>query len=485
MGKPKKEKEKNMKLKKVLAVLMTSAMVMGMSVTTFATPVTDIISDITITGLASNAVTTVNGYQFASLDYNAETNEYSWIIADWATDYVELNANGTAYEIKDGQELNFKNAAMEQEVTLTETDTLQTTQVVFEDAPIGGYVFVPTDDVATYDELFVVNTYNRVDSPTDNKPVPEDVTAVAKMQTHTITKEQNDDFVQIGETVDYTVKTTFPVSKDSDGNPLTEFKVTDTPTGLQIEASTVKVTIGGSSVTLPGGAISVDGEGKLTVDFASQLTNGYDGREVVITYTATVTNTDYNNSVDASSNVTDYDGDSVEGENGSIQITKVDAEDTATVLPGVEFEIYDLGVGGVWNAEEPGTPMNLVYDSDLNAYRPALADESGTTTIIDGTSGDGVANGIIKVVGLAEGNYHFVETKAPSGYSINEAGLTVTINPDEDEPTIDISENFLDTKLSSLPSTGGIGTTIFTVGGCTIMIAAAGLYFASRRKESK
>ncbi len=42
-----------------------------------------------------------------------------------------------------------------------------------------------------------------------------------------------------------------------------------------------------------------------------------------------------------------------------------------------------------------------------------------------------------------------------------------------------------DTKLSSLPSTGGIGTTIFTVGGCAIMIAAAGLFFASRRKESK
>lgn len=40
-------------------------------------------------------------------------------------------------------------------------------------------------------------------------------------------------------------------------------------------------------------------------------------------------------------------------------------------------------------------------------------------------------------------------------------------------------------KLSELPSTGGIGTTIFTIGGCAIMILAAGLFFASRRKESK
>ena len=39
------------------------------------------------------------------------------------------------------------------------------------------------------------------------------------------------------------------------------------------------------------------------------------------------------------------------------------------------------------------------------------------------------------------------------------------------------------TKLSELPSTGGIGTTIFTIGGCVIMVTAAGLYFATRKKE--
>ncbi|MCI8713596.1 MAG: LPXTG cell wall anchor domain-containing protein [Ruminococcus sp.] len=45
--------------------------------------------------------------------------------------------------------------------------------------------------------------------------------------------------------------------------------------------------------------------------------------------------------------------------------------------------------------------------------------------------------------------------------------------------------NIPNTKLGNLPSTGGIGTTIFTIGGCAIMIIAAGLFFASRRKSSK
>lgn len=48
-----------------------------------------------------------------------------------------------------------------------------------------------------------------------------------------------------------------------------------------------------------------------------------------------------------------------------------------------------------------------------------------------------------------------------------------------------ITPEIPNTKLVALPSTGGIGTTIFTIGGCVIMIAAAGLYFASRRKENK
>ena len=40
------------------------------------------------------------------------------------------------------------------------------------------------------------------------------------------------------------------------------------------------------------------------------------------------------------------------------------------------------------------------------------------------------------------------------------------------------------TKISSLPSTGGMGTTLFTIAGCVIMISAAGLFFATRKKAN-
>ena len=50
-------------------------------------------------------------------------------------------------------------------------------------------------------------------------------------------------------------------------------------------------------------------------------------------------------------------------------------------------------------------------------------------------------------------------------------------------PTVEV--DVADTQLHSLPHTGGIGTTIFTIGGCAIMIVAAGLFFATRRKTQK
>ena len=60
---------------------------------------------------------------------------------------------------------------------------------------------------------------------------------------------------------------------------------------------------------------------------------------------------------------------------------------------------------------------------------------------------------------------------------------TFVENPDKVGGTALMEDAIPNTKLSTLPGTGGIGTTIFTIGGCAIMIAAAALFFAGRRRE--
>ena len=140
-------------------------------------------------------------------------------------------------------------------------------------------------------------------------------------------------------------------------------------------------------------------------------------------------------------------------------------------------------------------------------------------------------NGDIKFKGLdGDLTYYVKETAAPEGYSINdtiykvvftfdkpegytgddvEYTVTITNNKTDETKTYTVKYNgttaeseageygnepktgsdevttVINTKLSALPSTGGIGTTIFTIAGCLIMIAAAGLFFVSRRKSAK
>lgn len=47
------------------------------------------------------------------------------------------------------------------------------------------------------------------------------------------------------------------------------------------------------------------------------------------------------------------------------------------------------------------------------------------------------------------------------------------------------STSMSDTKLNSLPSTGGMGTYLFTIIGVVVMAGAAGAFFISRRKGSE
>ena len=123
------------RMKKLFAILMTMAMVMGLSITGFAAaePVTDIKSDIKVTGLSSDVTTTIKVYQYATLYFDEETNEYSWEIADWARNSVGLNADETAYVISNPAALKL---AAEKQVPLKEITTKETSYT-FEDMLIG------------------------------------------------------------------------------------------------------------------------------------------------------------------------------------------------------------------------------------------------------------------------------------------------------------------------------------------------------------
>lgn len=463
------------KIKKVLAVFLTLAMVLGMGMTTFAAPA-DYKSDIIVTNLSEkDTKTTVKIYKTISLV--EENGEQKWVVAEWAKDYITLSDDKSKYEISDAVNLGKAAEAQKEE----ETKIANNQTVTFENYEVGAYVIIASGNQTQYATM-VANTYD--DSQT--YMAAKDVTVVAKSSSYTLDKTADDNFVAKGSTVHFTIKTTFPNFENASADNV--YKIIDTPSKLTITGIDL-ATVGGADVmNQVTGAYNAEGT-QYIIDFSAligntdETLNANAGKEVVITYSATVdTEEGYSNTANAFRNDTELGRDDEKGYSADLTVTKVDAKNQKTTLTGAKFEVYSSARADL---AESSTPLSFVKDETKGAYILAEAGTAGAVTEIEVD-----ANGKVQVKGLAEGTYWFKETVAPKGYSINADGLEFTVSDQNDNgeavtENVSLSDQLTDTKLSSLPSTGGIGTTIFTIGGCLIMIVAAALFFASRRKEHK
>ena len=287
----------------------------------------------------------------------------------------------------------------------------------------------------------------------------------------------DDHVVAIGDIVTYTIEAYVPFIDAANTDNRT-FTITDKITGadyyLAGPNSVNNVTMVGKDGQVGTIVVNEDGKG-FTIDLSelvADTSNPNAGKKITVTYTAkvkelTVENTAGSHTADAT-----YGGNNVPVKlfTGEITLLKYGDSDEANVLKDAEFEV---------SKDEAATPLKFKLQENGN-YRYAPDAEDASTVVKTN------AEGKIVVEGLNVGTYHFKETKAPEGYSINTDGKDITLTQTGVATAIvKVSGKLNDTKLNALPSTGGIGTTIFTIGGCAIMIVAAGLFFATRRKTQK
>lgn len=457
--------------KKIGALLVAAVMVLSMCTAVFADKVEDeYTNDITVTNLAADVDTTLKVYNIIYLDLTS--GNQTWKVVDWASPYVSEDADTGAFTITNSDGL--RDAADKQE-SADRTDTESGTRHVFSGLPIGAYVIRAFDTKGTY-SLMVANTYK----DNDTYMASESADVVAKMSEYKVTKEAGDKFVHRGQRVNFTVTAQMAPKKNEKNENLTEFKITDTSTGLDKESFRIEeITIAGDTKKIANDKVTVtknNNEVVYTVDLSEFIKDTEAGATVVVKYSAVVENDHkYNNSATASANTVAYTPSKVNGFMGNVTLKKVDKN--KNTLKGAEFQL--LKVTTKEGAEATRTPISVVVGVNAGEYKVALDEEDGATTTLVAT------NGTLKVTGLDEGNYEFKETKAPIGYKVNSDNKAFTIEANEnDEVTIDAGK-FVNTKLSSLPSTGGMGTYLFTIIGVVVMAGAAGAFFISRRKGSE
>ena len=486
------------KMRKIFAVLLTLAMVLAMSIPTFAAKDG---ATLEVKGLATYAKQIVNIYEI----YRLDANDNGWVAAAWTNGTnvtpETLNTEGMISALKDAAQKT--NATATKESTKIE-DGKFASNVTFDSLQAGAYLVIVTDSAnKTEYSTMVAKTYKYDEN--NNLISPLNASVVAKADKYHTGKEADKTNVEVGDLVTYTVRTTVPYQEVKPNNEklVNEFKVSDKLTGAEfyLTGEAVKGTAAVNTITVNGTPVvgfekldeALNGQREFTLDLMDLVKedNTYAGQEVVITYTAKVLAA--NEVSNSATSTQDPTGTITKTYSGNATITKYEVgTEKKNKLEGAQFVVYrknannkkeyavigDNGwITGQWIEETKAGKVPEGLGQTLTT-----SNEKGTTY------------GTVTVKGLKVGDYFFQEVVAPDGYSINdkdvpfkmkettEAGTSVVNGVVAENPDNIYME---DTKLAQLPSTGGIGTTIFTIAGCLIMVAAAGLFFASRKRTNK
>ncbi|MCD7751194.1 MAG: LPXTG cell wall anchor domain-containing protein [Lachnospiraceae bacterium] len=232
---------------------------------------------------------------------------------------------------------------------------------------------------------------------------------------------------------------------------------------------------------------------------------------VYVTYEATLTEGATAGAYTNTAWVVSPDGtseqDQVEVDTYGVEIFKYDQTDSETDgegnvtyagLPGATFALYQkatvVSVDGSSEtdpSDDSDDPSGENSNDNSNETIILLSAVAEDVTIDDLTSEDGGYvlvetlvsrdDGYVYFEGLAEGIYYLVELEAPSGYVKADTVLEILIKDDVDAATFYAHADFANAPI---PSTGGMGTTIFRIVGMSLLLAAGAVYvFTLRRKE--
>lgn len=319
-----------------------------------------------------------------------------------------------------------------------------------------------------------------------------------KVSTSSVSVDKTADKTYVGDnnkTVTYTLTASTAGSID---NQLKKYAIVDTmDEGLTFNENSVVVKYDGAVDALTLGTdYSIEKNytytgknGEATATFAVvfksatlESKNFYDAKTVVVTYTADLNEKAKLNTAIRNTDGLVYGNDSdTNFEPGKtspdvftygMKVVKVNGNDTTQKLAKAKFQIF--------TDPEAKTPLTVKVD-DKNVNVVAETGANGEATfVLEGTTTTFKFD--------ATQTYYAKEIAAPTGYNLNSSVFTVSIDKSKEytfvgNVTVD-GNNAVANYPVTVPSTGGMGTMMFYVGGAALIACAGVLLFVLKRKKA-
>ena len=473
--------------RKILSLVLALVMVMGLATTAFAEGggKTTTNGSITITNALGGE--TYNAYQILSLEsYNAEKKIYAYkanpVWENWLrtqTAYVSFDSQGYVTWVKDASAADFAKAAKSQLSDKTPDGSAKPTadgSTTISNLKLGYYLVD-----STVGALCELNTTKPGVEITDKNTKP---TIEKKVQEDSDEKWGDVNDADIGQTVKF--KSTIS-AKPGARNYVVHDKMDS-----KLEFVSVTSITAGSTTLTAGGDYTVvttgltDGCTFHIVFTETYLDSITADTNIVINYTAKLTSDAVAGTGYVNETWLDY-GDNQHTEHDTtttytwkLPIYKYHMDgETKTALPGAEFILYK------------GSEENREYAQVTNGKLTGWTKEKTEATKLVSD-----AKGMIEVEGLDADTYYLEETKAPRGYNklagpvkvvishtVTDEGAHMSHTLEQDSTNVEKVE--IENKSGTeLPSTGGIGTTIFYVLGSILVIGAVVLLIAKKRMSA-
>lgn len=234
------------------------------------------------------------------------------------------------------------------------------------------------------------------------------------------------------------------------------------------------------------------------------------GQDIEITYTATVTKDavvviskndaklDYSNDP-SDSTKTGTRTDEEKLYSAKIVVDKFVKDKPDEKLAGAEFVLYkneevtvDGSVGEDGSTNEPVKKVITKYYKYTPATGTTDAKVDWVENIANATVVTTDKDGFAEFIGLEDGTYYLLETKAPAGYNLATDAKQVVIEKEKGEEALKPEATDVTVLLTTtervpnstgpeLPGTGGIGTTIFYIVGSVLVAGAVVVLIAKKR----